>query len=297
MPASPLFTGCATALVTPFFPDGSLDLPALQRLISLQLDAGMDALVLLGTTGEPCTLSMDEREAVIHTGVSLVKGRIPLIVGTGSNDTRRAMDYARQAKRLGADGQLCVTPYYNKTTQAGLIRHYHAIMDVCDLPIIFYNVPGRTGMSIAADTAAELSRHPNAGGLKEASGSSELACDIIQATEGNLPIYCGNDDAIVSMMAMGACGAISVCSNILPMQVRSLTQACMRGCFHEARDIQQVLLPLIRLLFSQVNPIPVKAGLSMMGLMHDVLRLPLTSMEGSERSELQRLLKQLKLIA
>ena len=294
---SPLFTGCATALVTPFLPDGSLDEEALRRLISLQLDAGIDALVLLGTTGEPCTLNMDERERVIAVGLEAAGGRIPVLVGTGSNDTRRAIEYARQARKLGAQGQLSVTPYYNKTTQNGLIRHYSAILDSCDLPMILYNVPSRTGMSMSPDTLAQLAVHPNVAGLKEASGDLSLATDFIQRTHGELPLYCGNDDLIVPLMALGAAGAISVCSNILPLQTRLITFACRNGCFDEASDAQQALLPLMRALFAQVNPIPVKAALAMMGLIHDVVRLPLVPMDEPQRSRLQRVLEDCSLIA
>ena len=296
MTKQPLFSGCATALVTPFLPDGRLDIPSLRRLISLQLDAGMDALVLLGTTGEPNTLKMDEREMIIRTGVELVAGRIPVIIGTGSNDTRRAIDYAQQAERLCADGQLCVTPYYNKTTQSGLIRHYSAILDACALPMILYNVPSRTGMSLSAQTAAVLSRHPHAAGLKDASGSVSYASDILQATGGELFLYCGNDDSITAYMALGAIGAISVCSNIVPLQTKSITHACLHGCFNEARNEQLALLPLIRGLFAQVSPIPIKAALAMNGQIHDALRLPLTSLEEPERNELKELLEQLHLI-
>ena len=294
---SPLFTGCATALVTPFLPDGYMDEEALRRLISLQLDAGIDALVLLGTTGEPCTLNMDERERVIAVGLEAAGGRIPVLVGTGSNDTRRAIEYARQARKLGAQGQLSVTPYYNKTTQNGLIRHYSAILDSCDLPMILYNVPSRTGMSMSPDTLAQLAVHPNVAGLKEASGDLSLATDFIQRTHGELPLYCGNDDLIVPLMALGAAGAISVCSNILPLQTRLITFACRNGCFDEASDAQQALLPLIRALFAQVNPIPVKAALAMMGLIHDVVRLPLVPMDEPQRSRLQRVLEDCSLIA
>lgn len=294
---SPLFTGCATALVTPFLPDGSLDEEALKRLILLQLDAGIDALVLLGTTGEPCTLSMDERERVISVGLETAAGRLPVIVGTGSNDTRRAIEYARQARKLGAQGQLSVTPYYNKTTQNGLIRHYSAILDSCDLPMILYNVPSRTGMRMNPDTLAQLAVHPNVAGLKEASGDLSLAADFIQRTRGELPLYCGNDDLIAPLMALGAAGAISVCSNILPLQTRLITFACRNGCFDEASDAQQALLPLMRALFAQVNPIPVKAALAMMGLIHDVVRLPLVPMDEPHRSRLQRVLEDCSLIA
>lgn len=292
---SPLFSGCATALVTPFYPDGTLDLDALRGLIAKQIDAGIDALVLLGTTGEPSTLSMKEREIIIRTGIEMTSGKIPIIVGTGSNDTRRAINYALQAKQLGADGQLCVTPYYNKATQSGLIRHFTAIMDACALPMILYNVPGRTGVNLSVQTIAALSAHEHTAGIKEASGSAVYAAEIIHATQGRLPVYCGNDDAITPLMALGAIGAISVCSNIVPLQTHALVQACLNGCYDEARNIQLALLPLINLLFSQVNPIPAKAALAMMDQIHDVLRLPLTPMEEPQRSELKHLLNKLHL--
>lgn len=289
-PAPSLFTGCAAALVTPFRHDGALDEPALRRLIARQQQAGMDAVVLLGTTGEPCTLSMAERERVIAVGLEECAGRTPVIVGTGSNDTRKAIDYARQAKHLGAQGQLCVTPYYNKATQSGLMRHFGAILDSCDLPMILYNVPGRTGMGISAQTAAGLAVHPGIVGLKEASGDLDLAADILQRTGGSLPIYCGNDDIILPLMSLGAQGAISVCANVVPAQTRAITRACLNGCLDEARSAQQALLPLIRTLFAQVNPIPVKAALAMMGLIDETLRLPLTPLEEPHRGRLRETL-------
>ena len=286
---SPLFTGCATALVTPFLPDGSLDEEALRRLISLQLDAGIDALVLLGTTGEPCTLNMDERERVIAVGLEAAGGRIPVLVGTGSNDTRRAIEYARQARKLGAQGQLSVTPYYNKATQTGLLRHYETILEHCPLPMILYNVPSRTGVCIRPETAAKLSQHPLIAGLKEASGDFTLITDLL-AQPGMMPVYCGNDDLIWPMMAMGAVGAVSVVSNVAPKQTLAVTCAAQDGQAGEAAAAQRELLPLIRALFAQVNPIPVKAALSMLGLCGDELRLPLTPMEEPGRETLRRLL-------
>ena len=294
---SPLFTGCATALVTPFLPDGSLDLPALRSLIHRQIDAGIDAIVLLGTTGEPCTLSMDEREKVIETGLTAAAGRIPIIVGTGSNDTRRAIEYAKQAFRLGANGQLSVTPYYNKATQEGLKRHFSMIAKACPLPMILYNVPSRTGVSLHAKTISALAQQENIVGIKEASGSIALTAQILQETNGLFSVYCGNDDAAVPMMALGAAGVISVCSNLVPLQMHALTHACQSGCYGEARETQLALLPLIELLFSQVNPIPIKAAMHMSGLIHDVLRLPLTPMEEPERGKLHALLKDMKLIS
>jgi len=292
-----LFTGCATALVTPFLPNGNLDEDALRRLIETQMCAGIDALVLLGTTGEPSTLSMKERERVIGIGLETVKNRIPIIIGTGSNDTRRAIEYAKQAKSMGAQGQLSVTPYYNKTTQAGLIRHYNAILSACELPMILYNVPSRTGFNITTDTAKELSLHPLICGIKEASGNPALTAEMIESTNDTLPIYCGNDDLIVPLMALGAKGAICVCSNIVPAQTCSVVHACLNGRYSEASDAQRALLPLINALFAQVNPIPVKAALSMMGQIHDELRLPLIPLDEPYRSRLKSILKSHGLIA
>ena len=285
MPA-PLFSGCAAAMITPFHKNGSIDTDALTRLIDMQIKAGMDAIVLLGTTGEASTLSMQEREQVISLGVQTAGKFMPVIVGTGSNDTRRAIEYARQAKSLGAAGQLSVTPYYNKTTQRGLLRHFTAIADSCDLPMILYNVPSRTGINMDASTAKMLCAHPGIAGIKEASGNLSLTADIIQQTEHHLPVYCGNDDVIVPMMAQGAVGAISVIANMLPMQTRAITHACLNNCYTQAQEAQDALLPLIRLLFSQVNPIPIKAALAATGLIQDELRLPLTPMEEPYRSHL-----------
>lgn len=288
MAASPLFTGCATALVTPFLPDGTLDEAALRRLIARQSAAGMDALVLLGTTGEPCTLTMSERERVIEIGLDEA-GSLPVIVGTGANDTHKAIEYARQALSLGATGQLSVTPYYNKATQTGLLRHYEAILDACPLPMILYNVPSRTGVCIKPETAAKLSRHSLIAGIKEASGDFTLIADLL-AQPGMMPVYCGNDDLIWPMMAMGAVGTVSVVSNIAPQRTLAVTRAALAGRVSEAAAAQRDILPLIRALFAQVNPIPVKAALSMLGLCGDVLRLPLTPMEEPHREQLRALL-------
>ena len=292
----PLFTGCATALVTPFLPDGRLDEAALKRLISIQLAAGIDALVLLGTTGEPCTLSMEEREHIIQITMREVNGQIPVLVGTGSNDTRKSIEYARQAQRLGAQGQLCVTPYYNKTTQNGLIRHYQTILEHCELPMVLYHVPGRTGMRMEPKTLAQLAGHPQIVGLKEASGDVSLAEAYLECTHGTLPLYSGNDDLTVPLMSIGARGVISVCSNLLPLPMLRITRACLSRRYDEAAAAQQMLLPLIHALFAQVNPIPVKAALSMMGCMHDAVRLPLLTLDAQEKGELRKLLEEYGLV-
>lgn len=281
--SSPLYRGCAAALVTPFCEDGTLDEAALRALIARQ--DGMDALVVLGTTGEPCSLSMQERERVI--AIALEEARMPVIVGTGSNDTRRAIEFAKQARQLGAQGQLCVTPYYNKTSQTGLIRHFSAVLNCCDLPMILYNVPSRTGLSMTAETVAQLADHPNIAGIKEASGDLTLTASILVGTDASLPIYCGCDELVLPMMAMGACGAISVAANVAPMQVRAIIKACQSGCLAQAQAAQLALAPLIRALSLQVNPIPVKAALAMMGDISETLRLPLTPMEYPHRQTLK----------
>lgn len=290
---TPLFTGCAAALITPFLPDQTLDESAFRVLVAMQRRAGMDAIVVLGTTGEPCSLSMAERERIISIGLEEA-GSMPVIVGTGSNDTRKAIEYAKQAQLLGAQGQLSVTPYYNKATQNGLIRHFHTILDSCDLPMILYNVPARTGMSIKSETAAELAIHPLVCGIKDAGGDLTATAELIDKTHANLPVYCGSDELIWPMLAAGAVGAISVVANVAPKMTRAIHEALVRKSIADARNAQQALLPLIRLLFSQVSPIPVKAALSMLGLTHDVLRLPLTPMEEPERSRLAALLKRTK---
>lgn len=292
--ASPLFTGCSAALVTPFAPNGSVDIPALRRLLDMQIDAGMDAVILLGTTGEPTALAMQEREVIIQTAVRECAGHMPVIVGTGANSTARAIEYARQALALGADGQLCVTPYYNKATQTGLIRHYCTILEAAPLPMILYNVPGRTGLSMSVDTAVKLSTHPLVVGLKEAGGGIPFACEIMRRTGSRLPIYCGNDDSILPLMACGAVGAISVVANLLPKKTRALTSTCLAGDFSQARNIQLTLLPLIDALFAQVSPIPVKAALAMRSICGETLRMPLTPLEEPYRTQLQNIIKALK---
>lgn len=292
-----LFTGCATALITPFLPNNAIDEASLRQLILHQIQNGIDALVVLGTTGEPCTLSMAQREQVITAAIDTVQNRIPIIVGTGANDTRKAIEYTRQAKDLGAHGQLCVTPYYNKATQTGLLRHFAAILEHADLPMILYNVPGRTGMNISPETAETLARYQNIVGIKDASGDLSYTMRLIEITHGNLPVYCGNDDMILPLIAIGAKGAISVCSNIVPAEAKHLTDASLSGSLATARSVQIALMPLIHALFSQVNPIPVKAALAMMGMIHEELRLPLTPMEEPYRTRLRAVLRQMQLVS
>ena len=286
----PLFTGCATALITPFLPDGRLDEPALRRLLAMQTAAKMDALVLLGTTGEPCTLSMDERERIIEIGLECTGGSIPVIVGTGSNDTRRAIEYACQAQRLGAAGQLSVTPYYNKCTQAGLIAHYTAAADTLPCPVIVYNVPSRTGVDVSVETCRVLAGHPNIGGIKEASGSVPKAAHILDACGDELPVWSGNDDLTVPLLSLGAKGVISVLSNVRPKRTLQMVRACQAGDYAAAGRMQVALTPLIDALFSEINPIPVKQALSLMGIPAGLPRLPLTPLSATHLPALEQAL-------
>ena len=287
-----LFYGCATALVTPFRED-RVDFKSLEALIDWQLECGVDALVVLGTTGEPSTLIAGERRAVLECAVSRCAGRAPVIAGTGSNCTREAVHRSEEAQRLGADALLVVTPYYNRASPAGLMAHYRAVADSVDLPVIMYNVPGRTGLNLEPATVAELAKHPNLCAVKEASGNLKQLTDLAAACGDGIAVYSGNDDQALVSMALGARGLISVASNVIPRQMRELTAAWLAGDAARCRKLQLQYLPLIRLLFSEVNPIPAKAALSMMGRIDNALRLPLCPLDeglsDALRAELRRI--------
>lgn len=291
-----LFEGAATALVTPMTKNG-LDLPALDRLVDFQLANGISALVACGTTGEPSTLSADEWAAVVSCVVRRAKGRVPVIAGTGGNDTAHVLALAKRAKELGADAQLCVTPYYNKTTQAGLAAHYEKIADESPLPVILYNVPSRTGMSIAVDTLRKLAAHENIIALKEAGGDIARVGDILNACGESLTLYSGADEMVVPILSLGAKGVVSVLSNILPAQTSEMAGAWLRGDAEEAARLQVLLMPLIRLLFCEVSPIPVKAALALMRMCENVVRLPLVPMSPENEEKLRQELKKLEIIA
>ena len=292
---TPLFYGTATALITPM-KQGEVDLEALEKLIEAQLAAGVSALVPCGTTGEPATLSADEWQAVIARTVQVVDHRVPVIAGTGGNATRSVIEHAALAARLGADAQLCVTPYYNKTTQEGLTAHYLAIARESALPMILYSVPSRTGMSIGLDTLKTLSAEPAVLALKEAGGDIARAADIAALCGSDLPLYCGSDEMTVPMLSLGAAGVISVLSNPLPGAVCRMTDAWSEGRIAEARALQLKYLPLIRLLFRQVSPIPVKAAMALMGLCENELRLPLVPLKGQALEDLRAELIRLEVL-
>ena len=290
-----LFYGCGTALVTPF-KGNRVDYDALESLIDWQLAGGTDAIVILGTTGEPCTISDSERPAIIECAAARCAHRAPLIVGTGSNDTRRAVSQSIEAQRLGADAALVVTPYYNRASRAGLIAHYRAVADAVDVPVIMYNVPARTGVNLDAATVAELAKHPNLCAVKEASGSLRQWTDLAQACGDGVALYCGNDDQVPAAMALGARGVISVAANLIPGAMHDMVVDWLNGETKKCLDAQVRVLPLIRLLFDEVSPIPVKAALAMMGRIENTLRQPLCPLDGERQELLRRELKRLGIL-
>lgn len=281
-----IFTGMATAIVTPMHTDGSIDYEALGRFVEFQIDSGINGLVVMGTTGENATIEPEDQKKVIAYTVEKVAGRVPVIAGTGTNNTEHVLHNTRNACQVGADAILVVTPYYNKATQNGLITHFTAVADESTLPVILYNVPSRTGCNLLPKTVAKLSEHPNIAAIKEATGSLAQMIEIMHLCGDKIDVYSGEDGLTVPMMAMGAKGTISVLSNVAPRQSVAMTDACLRGDYAAAAKMQCDLLPLINALFSEVNPIPAKAATAAMGFGADALRLPLTSMEEQNRAVL-----------
>lgn len=292
---TPIFKGSATALVTPFDRQGELDEPALLALIDWQLRCGTDALVVCATTGECATLSDREWSRVVSLAVERAAGRVPVIAGTGRNDTIHALRLGQEAKALGADAVLTVTPYYNKTTQQGLLRHYLFLAEGVELPMLLYNVPSRTGMRFRAETYAALAEHPNIYGVKEASGDFGLILRTRAICPEDFTLYSGNDDQIVPILALGGLGVISTAANVVPAELHALCDSFFRGDLPEARAIQLRLQPLIQALFLEVNPIPVKAALAAMGRMEETVRMPLTTLGPAARRALEQAMDELSL--
>ena len=281
-----IFTGMATAIVTPMHTDGSIDYEALGRFVEFQIGSGINGLVVMGTTGENATIEPEDQKKVIAYTVEKVAGRVPVIAGTGTNNTEHVLHNTRNACQVEADAILVVTPYYNKATQNGLVTHFTAVADESTLPVILYNVPSRTGCNLLPKTVAKLSEHPNIAAIKEATGSLAQMIEIMHLCGDKIDVYSGEDGLTVPMMAMGAKGTISVLSNVAPRQSVAMTDACLRGDYAAAAKMQCDLLPLINALFSEVNPIPAKAATAAMGFGADALRLPLTSMEEQNRAVL-----------
>ena len=286
-----IFRGAATALITPFTETG-IDYENLGRLIDWQIEEGTDAIVICGTTGESSTMTDEEHQSCIAYAAERINGRIPLIAGTGSNDTAYAVNLTRFAKSAGADAALVVTPYYNKATQKGLIRHFNAIADEGGLPVILYNVPSRTGCSIEPATYAELAKNENIVGIKEANANIVKIVETMALVGDNITLYSGNDDEITPLMALGAQGCISVLSNLLPGETSRLCHLCLEGDYKKANELQFRYLPLINALFSEVNPIPVKAAMNAMGWCSDVIRMPLTEMDEAKREKMLGLMRE-----
>ena len=290
-----VFKGIATAMVTPMT-SGGIDFDSLARLIDFQIENGINALVPTGTTGESATLSPEERKEVIRFTIKRVDGRVPVIAGTGTNDTRFVLEFTRFACDNGADGVLVVTPYYNKSTQAGLIAHYTAVADASEKPVILYNVPSRTGCNLLPETVSVLADHPMICGIKEASGNMGQVMDLFATCGDRLDIYSGEDGLIQPMMAMGGMGCISVLSNIMPREAVALADKMFAGDFCGAAAAQCKLLPLIHSLFCEVNPIPVKAALSEMGFGENYVRLPLIPMTQTNKEILFARMRELGVI-
>ena len=282
---APIFEGIATALITPTTPDG-IDYEAFGRLIDWQIEEGVNALVICGTTGEASTLTDEEHRKAIAFAVKRANRRVPIIAGTGSNDAAYAVDLTEFSCKAGADGVLVVTPYYNKATQNGLVRLFTEIADRATAPVILYNVPSRTGVNIAPATVKTLSEHPNISGIKEAGGNISAVAEIAALCGDEINIYSGNDDQIVPIMSLGGKGCISVLANLLPRESAELCARFKAGDIKGAAAMQLKYLPLIKALFSEVNPIPVKAAMAAMGFCEDYLRLPLTPMEPAHREVL-----------
>lgn len=293
-----IFTGAGVALVTPFHEDGSINYTKLEMLIEDQIAGGTDCIIACGTTGEASTLTHEEHLAVIQKTIEIVNKRIPVVAGTGSNCTDTAIYLSKEAQKMGADGLLIVSPYYNKGTQNGLIRHYTAIAESVDIPIILYNVPSRTGVNIAPATIAYLVKHvKNIVGVKEACGNISETAELFRLCKDfDIDVYSGNDDQIVPVMSLGGIGVISVISNIAPRQTHDLCVAMLEGEYDKARKMQLDMLDLVHQLFVEVNPIPVKAAMNLMGMEVGGYRLPLTTIEAEHEQTLKKAMQEYGLL-
>lgn len=292
-----IFRGTGTALVTPFTGNGSVDAKALRKLVEFQIAGGVEALLPTGTTGEAVTLTESEQAKVVEIVAEQAGGRVPVIAGAGSNATSKAIDLGRLLTGVGADGILVVAPYYNKPTQEGLFRHFAAIAEAVDAPMIVYNVPGRTSSNIEAHTALRIAEEiPLAAGIKEASGNFGQVMEILRNRPNGFAVWSGDDATTLPFAALGADGVVSVVSNQVPKLFSEMVRLCLRGKFAEAGKIHYRLLPLMNANFIESNPIPVKAGLAMMGMIEEVYRLPLVRMSDKHRPVLRKILRDLRLV-
>lgn len=292
-----IFKGAGVAIATPFKENGEVNYEEFARLIEFQIENGTDAIIVCGTTGEAATMSEEEHMDVVKFCIDKVAKRIPVIAGTGSNCTETAVKLSKLAQEYGADGLLLVTPYYNKATQGGLIAHFSAVAKEVNIPIILYNVPSRTGCNILPETAVKLAReYDNIVGIKDATGNISQTIKMMQLAEGCIDLYSGDDDQIVPIMSVGGLGVISVLANVAPRQTHEICQKCLDGDYATARELQFKAYPLVKALFSEVNPIPVKSALKMVGFAAGPLRLPLTEMEPENQEKLRAEMKKFGLI-
>ncbi len=292
----PIFTGAGVAIITPFTAENKVNYPALKTILEYQIAHGTDAIVICGTTGESATLSHEEHTEAIRFTVETVAHRIPVIAGTGSNDTAYALHLSNEAEKIGVDGLLMVTPYYNKASQEGLVRHYTYLADRVSTPIIIYNVPSRTGCNVQPETYAELSKHKMIYGAKEASGNISGIAKTISLCEPDFTIYSGNDDQITAIMSLGGKGVISVLSNVAPQVAHDIAAAALQGDFETSRKLQLQYLELCNALFMDVNPIPVKQAMRMMGFDAGPLRMPLCDMSDANTEKLRCVMQKYQLI-
>ena len=292
----PIFTGAGVAIITPFTKEGKVNYPALKTILEYQIAHGTDAIIICGTTGESATLSHEEHTEAIRFTVETVAHRIPVIAGTGSNDTAYALRLSNEAEKIGVDGLLMVTPYYNKASQAGLIKHYTYLADRVSTPIIIYNVPSRTGCDVKPETYAELSKHKMIYAAKEASGNISSIAKTISLCEKDFTIYSGNDDQITAIMSLGGKGVISVLSNVAPQVAHDIAASALAGDFEQSRKLQIEYLELCNALFMDVNPIPVKQAMNMMGFDAGPLRMPLCEMNEANTAKLKAVMEKYGLI-
>jgi len=290
------FTGVGTALVTPFTSSGAVDEAAVRRLARRQIEAGVHFLVPCGTTGEAPTLTPEERRRVVEVVAEEARGRVPVLAGAGGYDTREVVESARAMHQAGADGLLSVTPYYNKPTPDGLVRHYQAIAEATPLPIVVYNVPGRTGCNVEPSTLARLAAIPRVAGVKEASGNMTQICEVVRAARDGFLVLSGDDALTLPAMAVGARGIVSVASNEVPGEMARLVEAAERNDFAAAREVHARLLPLLLANFAESNPVPVKAAMALMGLIEESYRLPMVPPRAETREKLRRVLASLSLV-
>lgn len=290
-----VFNGVCTALITPF-KESNVDYKSLKNIIEYQIESGIDSLLILGTTGEGSTLSLDEKKEIIKFTIKEVNKRVPVMVGTGSNNTEEAIKMSQYAEKEGADSLLVITPYYNKTTQKGLLAHFNEISKNVNTDIIVYNVPGRTGVNIEPETVKKLSEIPNIKGIKEASGNIGQIAEIISLVPKEFKVFSGSDESVIPTLSLGGAGTISVLSNIVPKEISEMVKSFFLGKSDNAREIQLYYQPLIKILFSETNPIPIKKTMELCGYCENGIRLPLIDMEGQNLDNLKKCLQKYKLI-